>query len=221
MSGAEPGSSSRREDWVDWHRQYDDPAAPLARRREIVAAEVGSWLDAHPSVPITVLSICAGQGRELLPALARRGDADRIDARLVELDPDNARLARAAGAGLGLRRFEVREADAGALDAYRELPPADLLLACGVFGNVSLADIERTIAALPGLCGPGATVIWTRSRRDPDLTPEIRRLFAAAGLEEQAFHAPPDCLFSVGVHRLTAAATARTPDDGRLFTFLR
>ncbi len=207
-------------DWVEWHRQYDDPTAPLARRLAIVTAEIEAWLDANPTRPIQVTSICAGQGRDLLPALAERRETRRIDVCLVELDPDNARLARRLGAEIDLGGFEVREADAGHLDAYRGLPPADLLLACGVFGNISPADIRRTIEALPSLCAPAATVIWTRTRVAPDLTPEIRRCFEAASFAERAFHAPEDSHFAVGADQLVAAPSS-PPGDGRLFTFLR
>jgi hypothetical protein len=48
-------------------------------------------------------------------------------------------------------------------------------------------------------------VIWTRSRRQPDLTPRLRHWFGTAGFVEQAFHAPEDVMFSVGVHRLIDA----------------
>jgi hypothetical protein len=94
-------------DWVEWHRQYDDPGAPLARRRRIVATEIDAWLDAHPTGPIQLTSICAGQGRDLLPTLAARAETGRIDVYLVELDSDNARFARESGAGLDLGGFEA------------------------------------------------------------------------------------------------------------------
>jgi hypothetical protein len=71
----------------------------------------------------------------------------------------------------------------------RRCPPADLLLLCGIFGSVSDADIERTAAAAPALCAPGATVIWTRHRRPPDLTPRIRGWFTDAAFDEVAFEA--------------------------------
>jgi len=88
-----------------------------------------------------------------------------------------------------------------------------------VFGNISDADVHRTIAALPELCAPGATVIWTGTRRPPDLTVEIRGWLADAGFVEQAFHAPDDALFSVGVHRF-AGAPRGLDAGGSLFTFL-
>ena len=53
------------------------------------------------------------------------------------------------------------------------------------------------------LCAAGATVIWTRSRRAPDLTPTIRRWFTSAGVDEMTFIAPPDELYSVWVGRFT------------------
>ncbi len=69
--------------------------------------------------------------------------------------------------------------------------PADLVLVCGVFGNISAADITATVQALPSFCLPGAHVLWTRHRRPPDATPGIRADFAAAGFTEIAFEAPP------------------------------
>ena len=80
--------------------------------------------------------------------------------------------------------------------------PADLVLVCGVFGNISREDISRTIQALPGFCRMGSEVIWTRHRRPPDATPSIRAEFAAAGFTEVAFEAPDDYVLAVGRHRL-------------------
>ena len=87
-------------------------------------------------------------------------------------------------------------------------------------GNVSDRDIRRTVHAAPALCRAGATVIWTRHRRPPDLTPQIRAWLAAAGSGEIAFDAlETSALTSVGVHRLGHGPAAGLP-HGRLFTFL-
>ncbi|MEH0934442.1 hypothetical protein V6U80_04695 [Micromonospora sp. CPCC 205543] len=93
------------------------------------------------------------------------------------------------------------QADAGDFATYRTAAPADLVVLAGVLGNISDGDVQSTIGALPRLCASNATVIWTRTRRHPDLTPAIRGWFADAGFAEEAFHAPSDVLFSVGVHR--------------------
>jgi hypothetical protein len=47
------------------------------------------------------------------------------------------------------------------------------------------------VVAAPQLCNPGATLIWTRHTRAPDLTPRIRAWFTGAGFAERAFTAVP------------------------------
>jgi hypothetical protein len=192
-------------DWVAWHDPYDDPASPLSRRLVIVQREIRSMLDDAPPGPVRVVSICAGQGRDLIGALLDHSRRADVVARLVELDERNVERARTAARAARLERVEVVACDAARSDAYQGAVPADLVLACGVFGNVSDGDIRRTIAFLPQLCAPGATVIWTRHRKPPDLTPTIRRWLVESGFEEVAFEAPDDSFFGVGVHRLQAA----------------
>jgi putative methyltransferase len=192
-------------DWEAWHHDYDQPGSPLHRRLLVVQALIAEALERVPAGPISVVSLCAGQGRDLLGVLVdhpRRGD---VTARLVELDPRNAEVARARARAAGLDAVEVVTGDAGLSDAYVGAVPADLVVACGIFGNVSDDDIAGTIAALPQLCAPAATVLWTRRRHPPDATPGIRARFEAAGFAELAFVAPPDAFFSVGAHQLMAA----------------
>jgi hypothetical protein len=164
--------------------------------------------------------VCAGQGHDLLEVLAGRPDASRVRAHLIEYDARNVAAARARIDTAGLTGVHARCADAGDLEAYAGTVPADLVLLAGVLGNISDADVRTTIAALPRLCAVGATVIWTRTRRAPDLTGRVRQWLAAAGFTEVALHAPDHVLFSVGVHRFTGEPQP-LPDSGRLFTFLR
>jgi hypothetical protein len=94
-----------------------------------------------------------------------------------------------------------------------------VLLLCGIFGNVSNDDIQGTVRAAAPMCHVGATVIWTRHRRPPDLTPQLRAWFADSGFDEIAFDAlDTSSLTGVGVHQLTRAASFAVPGD-RLFTF--
>jgi hypothetical protein len=203
------------EDWYDWHRPYDDEASPLSQRLRLVQRHITAFLDRRSDPVVRVVSACAGQGRDLLGVLRDRPDASRVRGRLVESDPRNAAVARAhAPAGI-----EVVEADAGELAAYAGAVPADLVLFAGVFGNIVDADIRATVAALPRLCAAGATVIWTRTREAPDLTPALRGWLAEDGFVEEAFEAPDGVRFSVGVHRL--AAEPQPLGEGRLFTFVR
>lgn len=204
--------------WVAWHRPYDDPSSALSRRLAAVQARVAEALDRCPPGPVTVISMCAGQGRDLVGALRSHPGGADATARLVEADPANAAVADDFARSAGLIGVTSVVADAGLASAYAGMVPAGIVLVCGVFGNVSAADIESTIGHLPELLGPGGTVVWTRHRRPPDLTPQVRRWFADAGFDEVGFDGPVGDRFSVGSHRLVAPPRPFDP-GAHLFTF--
>jgi predicted acetyltransferase/ADP-ribose pyrophosphatase YjhB (NUDIX family) len=208
-------------DWVDWHTPYADPDSSLSRRLALVRGHIARVLDQTAPHPLRVLSLCAGDGRDLVGVLAERPDADRVSALLVELDPRLADRARDAARGAELSGVEVCTGDAGDPASYDGAGPADLVLAAGIFGNVPDHDVHGTIDRLPALCRAGATVIWTRGRIPPDRTPAIRGWFEGAGFEQVAFEAPDDATFSVGVHRWPAPDGDGALGDERLFTFFR
>jgi hypothetical protein len=207
-------------DWVEWHRAYDDPASSLSRRLLVVRDYLRAAIDERPGT-LRIVSMCAGEGRDVIGVLAEHPRRDEINACLVELDPNNARLAREAAGAAALGRVEIRVADAGLTDSYGGAVPAEIVLACGIFGNVPDSDVRNTIAHLPSLCAPGATVLWTRGREpERDFALTIREWFAASGFEEIAYNAPDRDHFRVGVQRLIAPA--RPPEPGvRIFTFFR
>lgn len=211
MAGA-PSSPST--DWRAWHDAYEDPGSELSRRLGAVRQQIVRWLDGPRPARPHVVSVCAGDGRDLIGALDGRADAAAVAATLVELDPELAAAARVAAPS-----FRVVAGDAGAAATYAGVPRADLLLLCGVLGNVTDAVARGTIAALPMLCARGARVIWTRTRRAPDLTPSIRAWFAASGFEERAF-VTGGGEWSVGAADLRAEPLALDP-GATLFTFVR
>ncbi|QYC38948.1 Methyltransferase domain protein [Nonomuraea coxensis DSM 45129] len=205
-------------DWSGWHDEYDRPGSPLARRLAVVQERVRAALDTAPAGPLRVVSMCAGQGRDLVPVLAQHPRRDDVRARLVELDPANCDLARSAAAAAGLGQVEVVEGDASLVDRYADLAPADLVLACGLFGNISDDDVRRTIGFFPQLCAQGGTVVWTRHREEPDLVPRMRTWFEENGFALE-WVSPPDAGFGVGAHRFTGSP--RPPAAGeRMFGFL-
>ena len=204
---------------MTWHAAYDDPSSSLSVRLRLVRGHLSRALDQAPAGPVRLVSLCAGQGRDVLGVLPGHPRRHDVVAVLVESDPHNAAQAREHAAEAGLAQVEVREADASRVDSFADVLPADVLLLCGIFGNVSASDIQRTVAAAPALCAPGATVLWTRHRRAPDLTPQVRAWFRASGFDEVAFDAPDTrALTGLGVHRLAAAPTAGLPGEP-LFTF--
>jgi Putative methyltransferase len=207
-------------DWRQWHDEYRDPTSRLSSRLAVVQKAIRDWLDRQPAGELRILSICAGQGHDVVGALgghARRGDVSGL---LVELDPENVADANEALREAGVMRVRAVVGDAGTTSSFASVVPADLVLVCGVFGNITDEDVRRTIKALPTLCADGATVIWTRHRLEPDLTPAIRDWFARAGFDELLFASPGVGKYAVGVHRL-----ARPPEPFssgvQLFTFFR
>jgi hypothetical protein len=213
-------SQTERSDWLDWHDPYLDPESALSRRLTVVQGHIQSFLDGCTSAAPRVISLCAGDGRDLIDVIAKDPRASQIQARLVELDPVLAERAHQRAADAGLDNIDVMCADAAVVDVYADAVPAELVLLCGVFGNISDRDVHRTIEALPQLCVGGASVVWTRHRRDPDLTPAVRRWFAAAGFAEVAFDSPGPNQWSVGMQSFLGESQPLLP-GARLFYFIR
>jgi hypothetical protein len=207
-------------DYVAWHDAYAEPGSPLHRRLQVVIELIGVALDGMPAGPCRFVSLCAGQGHDVLTVAATHPRGGDLVGRLVELDPVNAAAATARVEELGLTGIEVRIADAGSTDACAGAVPAELVVACGIFGNISLDDIERTVRALPSLCAPGGWVVWTRHPREAGVLERVEGWFEAAGFEREALVVDPGQEFAVGLHRL-----ARDPvpfaRSQSLFTFIR
>jgi hypothetical protein len=202
-------------DWRTWHDEYDLPDSWMARRLRVVQQHIRTALDAGPPGPLRVVSLCAGQGRDLLGVLADHPRRDDVLARLVELDARNTSAAEEQAAGLSV---EVVTGDAAHTDHYLGMVPADLVLVCGVFGNITDDDIRRTVGFCTQLCRTGGTVVWTRHREAPDLVPTICEWFEDLGFERQ-WLSDPDAGFGVGVHRFTGRPRPLTP-GARMFTFV-
>jgi hypothetical protein len=208
-------------DWNQWHESYvTEPA--LAERLQIVQEQIRKCLPKDLSSPYEILDICAGDGRDLAGGLADYGYLDMVQGRLIEIDGTLAAKAKSALAGIGASNLEVVAADASNTASYRGAYPADLVLLCGIFGNISDEDIERTISVLPTLCKPDGKVIWTRNRREPDITPQIRNLFTQKGFVEIDFITPTDNTrkIAVGVNQFNGVTEALS-EDKTLFTFLK
>lgn len=82
-------TADARSDWVAWHREYDEPDSRLSRRLSVVQAHIGRALDERRG-PVRIISMCAGEGRDVLPVLAEHPLRADIAALLVELNADNA-----------------------------------------------------------------------------------------------------------------------------------
>ena len=106
-------------DYLEWHELYDDPGSSLSRRLALVRDVLHAGLEIR-SGPVRVLSLCAGDGRDILGVLAARDDAARVSATLVEVLPSLVERARRAAADVGAD-VEVVAADAGCSETYAGL----------------------------------------------------------------------------------------------------
>lgn len=207
-------------DYLEWHRHYDDPGSELSWRLGRVQDYLGATLDTTPG-PVRILSACSGDGRDVIGVLARRDDADRVQATLVELHPQIARQATEAAASASLGQVEVQVADAGNTDAYVGAAPAHVVVLVGILGNISDGDIQRTIRAAPQLCQPGATLLWSRARDPEEVNDAVRAWFAEAGFTELDYAAHPNPGgAAVGAFRYDGDPQPLVPGQP-LFTFLR
>jgi hypothetical protein len=147
-------------DYLKWHDAYDDPNSDLSWRLRQAQTYISQALDHLPG-PVTVLSLCAGDGRDVLHVLADRDDTSRVHTTLIELHQD-----------------------AGNTAAYVGSVPADLVIMMGIFGNIRNDDVHRTIETAPQLCRPGATLLWSRGKNGNDRNASVRAWLSKAGFTE-------------------------------------
>jgi hypothetical protein len=208
------------ESTANWHDEYDDPRSALSVRLAVVQDEVRQAIARRSAGPVRLVSVCAGEGRDVTGALASHTCRHAVSAVLVEVDPVHVEAARRRAAAAGLANVTVVQADASLTDSYAGHVPADIVLVCGVFGNIADADIQNTIARLPHLCAAGADVIWTRNLGPRDgsanLTPTIRAWFREAGFRELAFRWTEGG-YGIGTHQLASPPEPHKPGR-RLFT---
>lgn len=207
-------------DYVRWHDDYADPtsnnSARLRRVRGLIAAE----LDAR-SGPLRLLSLCSGDGRDILGVLEERPqDAARVSGRIVELSPDLAETARQRAARIGAD-IEVVCADAGDPRNAVGAIPADLVLLVGIMGNISEDDILYLAGISASFCAPGAYLIWSRGGQYTDLNARIDASFADAGFTDRQFFTEPPHKYGLGTARWPHPETPALPLDRQLFTFTR
>lgn len=206
----------------NWHEAYDDPGSALVVRLAIVQDELRQALSRRPAGAVRLVSVCAGQGRDVIPVLDLHPRWAGVAAGLVDSDPQHVAAVRQRARAARLAKVSVVEADATLTSAFAGHVPADVLLVCGLFGNISSSDIERTIRYLPHLCGPGADVIWTRNLGTKDgsanLTPTIRAWFHDAGFGELAFRWTEGG-YSIGTHQLVSPPKPYAPGQRLFSTF--
>ena len=94
-------------DWVAWHREYDNPDSALSKRLDRVAWHLRGALDEARAGQIRLVSLCAGQGHDVLRVLPGHPRVHDVRAVLVEASAKNAAMARQKAASAGLTGVEA------------------------------------------------------------------------------------------------------------------
>ncbi|MBR8840400.1 MAG: class I SAM-dependent methyltransferase family protein [Stigonema ocellatum SAG 48.90 = DSM 106950] len=206
--------------WFEWHDLYKTEPK-LQQRLQIVQEYISSAIDASSPGIIRVVSLCAGDGRDLLGTLSRHPRAKDVYARLVELNPQLYEQGRAAIESAGLStQLEFINGDATNSSNYIGAVPADIVIVCGIFGNLSdEAELKRLIRNLPFLSKKGSFVIWTRGHSNGiAYSDTVRKVFRDADFEEVSFRLTFTGDMGVGIHRYLGEGLPLLKDQ-QLFVF--
>jgi hypothetical protein len=77
-------------DWRRWHEEYQDSDSRLSRRLGVVRAHLADVLDRCPDGEVRLLSLCAGEGRDVIPVVGAHHRGSDVRAVAVELDGELA-----------------------------------------------------------------------------------------------------------------------------------
>jgi amino acid adenylation domain-containing protein len=209
-------------DWNEWYQQYDSFPSLQARLR-IVCEQIIATLNDCPPGPIQIVSVCAGDGRDVISAVQGHPRRKDVTALLLDNHAESIVRGKAAAEQAGLeRRLRFIEADAALAGNYAGAVPADLVLLSGFLGHLRHEDVPRLINSLPMLCKRGAWTIWNRHlvlNYGREQVPVIRELFRQARFEEIYFETTAPDGFAVGRGRF--AGRVKALDPGRvMFEFV-
>jgi hypothetical protein len=205
--------------WSGWpQRAYLRPH--YLERLQVVQQHLAECLDQAPPGPLRIVSLCAGDGRDVIGVLQAHGRRSEVEAYLVELNgqsvADGARQAAAAGLEKVVHFIHT---DATDYSNYKNLVPCDIVLVCGVWGHVPVNDRTKLIRALASFCKPGATVIWTRSISKGTLrVQEVQSQFDGSSWSPVRLSTTSDEKWAVGTYRFRGPSL-ELPSGGRIFNF--
>jgi hypothetical protein len=211
----------RSRSWTGW------PAEAYTRERfqqRLLAVQqhLRTNLDEAPAGPIKLISLCAGDGRDVIGVLRTHERRSDVSAWLIELDCQSvaAGIREASIAGLQ-DAVHFFNADATEFVTYLGMAPADIVLACGVWGHVPAHERGSLVGALAGFCKARGAVTWTRGVScGVTRLNEIEFLFARPKWESVQTSITADKKWAVATYRYVGPPV-ELPKAGRIFNFQR
>ena len=207
-----------RSTWNNWpQRAYERPS--YRRRLEAVQRHLSDVLDRAPDGEVTIISPCAGDGRDVIDVVGAHPRRTDVAAWLVEMDAKSVAAGIALARGAGLQKtVRFLHADATSYATYRDIPGADVVVLCGVWGHVPPGERSEVVSACRALCRVGGHVIWTRGvRLGMERFERIRAAFSGPEWQEVRNSITPDRKWAVATNRLTTPS--QRPTSGAIFHF--
>jgi hypothetical protein len=169
---------------------------------------------------VRIVSLCAGDGRDVIGTLARRANGANVQAWLVELNRQSVVEGRRLAKQVGLAdKIAFVNGDATSYATYRGIPPADVLLACGVWGHVLPRQRRNLVQALTHLSQTDGAVIWTRGvAKGMHRLREIEAHFEGPSWRRLRLSYTPDGKWAMNSYRYCGPSQQR-PSSGRIFNF--
>jgi hypothetical protein len=172
-----------------------------------------------------LVSVCAGDGRDVIQVLSGELSELPVRALLVESEPELARRGEAQAVSAGVSdRVLFRCRDATRMESYQGYVPADVLVMAGVLGNVpsrAYPDLARTAATL---LRRGGFLLWTQRRFSGAIDAEYREFRAALAANQflsmfadETLAGPGGVSYLVATEQL--ATTPPEPAKDPLFQF--
>ena len=202
-------------------RSYPDYQKNRFQQRLLAVQEhLAECLDSSPRGSVHIISMCAGDGSDVIGVLGSHPRRSDVFAWLVESNSQTVAdgILQSTRAGLE-NTVEFLTEDGTLYATYKRIAPTDIVLLCGVWGHVPAQERVQLVRALACLCKPGGTVIWTRGvSKDMTRLREIQLLFDDPSWNLVRFTLTSDKKWSVGTYRYRGPPL-ELPESGQIFHF--
>jgi hypothetical protein len=191
-------------DWAKWHDNYKVSPA-LKERLSIVRKHLSKCCISLPKGSIKIISICSGDGRDLLGLMEYHPRKQDVSALLVENNEELVDTGRKSIHEAGFEtQLKLVLSDATLFSTYDNYCPANIVLFSGVFGNVRVEETPNIIRNLRSLCNTDSYIIWTRHCRVNNGLKHIefiRNQFTENDFEETYYEQTADGTFIIGTNK--------------------
>ena len=183
----------------NWHLNHNDMNSTPYKRNKDEQNLIKTCLNSIKN-NVNIISICSGQARDILPILAGKKDNNKINTYLIDTDLECLEYADNYAKENKIPNVHLINKNAGLRETYNDIPQADIIIICGVFGHLSLLDIKSTISFIKHLLNENGFVIWSRHKFDNDISEDIKNIFKELNFNELAFVSPEDEPYTLGLH---------------------